>query len=276
MNDRAVPDVYVVPDGCRRFLISTMDDRAILDIDPVADPDEMDVASDHRVKPDAAAVTHHHVADDRRIGSEKTIVSGNRSLAVEGEDQCHSSEWVSRIFRKFNRSFPMTLNRISILLFFLGLGTLAACKKQETYSLVPAIEYKSIFRAPATTGFDSAVVVTISFTDGDGDIGYYPVGDSRNDPKFDDVNSQYYNNYVVKTYILESGVWQADPINVSARLPYMTPEGSNKALRGDIQRTLTLPPALNNDTLKYEVYIWDRALNRSNIITTDAIVLRTQ
>ena len=62
------------------------------------------------------------------------------------------------------------------------------------------------------------------------------------------MNSQYYNNYVVKTYILESGVWQADPINVSARLPYMTPEGSNKALRGDIQRTLTLPPALNNDT----------------------------
>ena len=117
-----------------------------------------------------------------------------------------------------------------------------------------------------------AVVVTISFTDGDGDIGYYPVGDSRNDPKFDDVNSQYYNNYVVKTYILESGVWQADR-STSAPIAYMTPEGEQQSPSRGYPKNLTLPPALNNDTLKYEVYIWDRALNRSNIITTDAIVL---
>lgn len=170
----------------------------------------------------------------------------------------------------------MSLHRLSSAFLLCLLASFAACKKQESYPLVPAIEYKSIFKAASSTGFDSAVVVTVSFTDGDGDIGYYPVGDSRNDPKFDDVNSQYYNNYIVKTWIKRSGVWQTDPINVSARLPYMTPEGSNKALRGDIQRTLTLPPALNNDTLKYEVYIWDRALNRSNIVTTDEIVLRTQ
>lgn len=170
----------------------------------------------------------------------------------------------------------MKPNYLPAFLLSAVVSVFVACKKQESFSLVPAIEYKNILKATSTTGFDSAVVVTISFTDGDGDIGYYPVGDSRNDPKFDDVNSPYYNNYIVKTMIKRSGSWQTNPVSVSARLPYMTPEGSNKALRGEIQRTLTLPPALTNDTLKYEVYIWDRALNRSNIITTDEIVLNTQ
>ena len=93
---------------------------------------------------------------------------------------------------------------------------------------------------------------------------------------FDDPSSPYYNNYIVKTWLRRDGEWILDTTNVDARLPYMTPEGAIKALKGDIQRELTLPPALTLDTLKYDIFIWDRALHQSNTVTTPEIVVSTR
>ncbi|MFM7216733.1 MAG: hypothetical protein ACKO1U_01795 [Bacteroidota bacterium] len=151
-----------------------------------------------------------------------------------------------------------------------------ACKKPIEYPAEPVIRFQSISVEKATDGYDDKVYVTISFTDGDGDIGYYPRESGRNEWIFDDPASPYYNNYIVKTSILRSGTWVVDTTNVSARLPYMTPDGSIKALKGEIQRELTLPPALSNDTLQYEIFIWDRALHKSNTVTTPAIVINTR
>lgn len=163
--------------------------------------------------------------------------------------------------------------------FLLGAITLlvfTTCKKPVEYPLEPIIAFKTIGVTQDASGYDEKVFVTISFTDGDGDIGYYPRESGRNQPQFDDPASPYYNNYIVKTWIRRGGSWIQDTTNVSARLPYMTPEGAIKALKGDIQRELTLPPALTLDTLKYDIFIWDRALHQSNTVTTPEIVVSTR
>jgi len=150
------------------------------------------------------------------------------------------------------------------------------CKKPIEYPLEPVIAFKSISISQDASGYDSKVFVTLTFTDGDGDLGYYPRESGRNNPIFDDPSSAYYNNYIVTTYIKRSGSWITDTTNVSARLPYMTPEGANKALKGEIERELTLPPGLTVDTLKYDIFIWDRALHQSNTITTPEFVVSTR
>jgi hypothetical protein len=163
-------------------------------------------------------------------------------------------------------------------LFFLAVSVslFASCKKAIEYPVEPILTFKSIGVSKDANGYNTKVLVDISFTDGDGDIGYYPRESGKNDWIFDDPSSQYYNNFIVKTYIRRAGTWAVDTTNVSARLPYMTPEGANKALKGDILRELTLPPQLFNDTMKYDIFIWDRALHKSNTVTTPEIIVTTR
>jgi hypothetical protein len=151
---------------------------------------------------------------------------------------------------KYLRFLPIIL---ALVLSFYG------CKKPDEFPIIPSIEFKSIYSTRNFLGYDQNVMVTISFTDGDGDIGYYSRESGLNDPIFDDPSSQYYNNFIVKTFILQNGIWNTIDTPVSARLPYLTPEGPNKGLRGEIQRELSVPVPLNNDTLRYEIFIYDRA-----------------
>ncbi|TAH44305.1 MAG: hypothetical protein EYC69_00445 [Bacteroidetes bacterium] len=150
------------------------------------------------------------------------------------------------------------------------------CKKPDEFPLVPFIEFKSIYSEKDAQGFDQKVFVTVSFTDGDGDIGYHSRESGRNDAIFDDPSSPYFNNFIVKTFILKNGSWNSIDTPVSARIPYLTPEGPNKALRGEISREFALPVALVQDTLRYDIFIYDRSLNQSNTITTSTIILNTR
>jgi hypothetical protein len=172
------------------------------------------------------------------------------------------------------------VRHLTNILFFLSVALFlflfSGCKDPVEYPLIPVIGFKSIAVTQDASGFDSKVLVTLTFTDGDGDIGYYPRESGRNASVFDDPSSPYYNNYIVKTWIRRSGVWTEDTTNVSARLPYMTPEGANKALKGEILRELTLPPLLSADTLKYDIFIWDRSFQQSNVVTTPEIVVSTR
>ena len=180
---------------------------------------------------------------------------------------------MSSVAHSFYYRFRM--RHIKALALF-ALITMLSCKKPTEYPLEPILTFKSVYVKQDVPGIDSKVYVTISFTDGDGDIGYYPRESGQNASVFDDPSSPYYNNFIVKTWIRRSGTWTEDTTNVSARLPYMTPQGVNKALKGDIQRELTLPPQLNSDTLKYDIYIWDRSFHKSNTVTTSPVVVTTR
>ncbi|MBK6443953.1 MAG: hypothetical protein IPG90_09620 [Bacteroidetes bacterium] len=164
--------------------------------------------------------------------------------------------------------------RLFTLLIFATL-LVFACKKPDEYPVIPAIEYKSAYTTKDNQGFDQLFYVTISFTDGDGDIGYKSRESGENDPIFDDPTSQYYNNFIVKMFIKQNGVWNTIDTPVSSRIPYLTPDGKNKALKGDILRELNLPFPLLNDTMKYDIFIYDRALHQSNTITTPEFIFNT-
>ncbi|MBL0104185.1 MAG: hypothetical protein IPP51_10815 [Bacteroidetes bacterium] len=159
--------------------------------------------------------------------------------------------------------------------FFCTLAFLS-CKKPIEYPIIPAIDFKSISIVNDANGKAGSVDVNMGMTDGDGDVGYHSVESGLNDAIFDDPNSIYYTNYKVKTYHLKNGTWDVDTIDLSARLEYLTPEGSNKAIKCEILRNLPVRPGLNRDTFYYEIFIYDRALHQSNTIKTDKVVLTTQ
>jgi len=171
------------------------------------------------------------------------------------------------------------------ILKFLLLALIATvyfgCKKSETFSDVPAIEFRALTSAKDASGKDTTTIITISFTDGDGDIGYFSGG---NGSIFDSTWSTYYNDFVVTFFEKQNGIWVKDTVHVpptypgySARLPYLTPKGNNKALKGEISMTQYVKYGIlyrtQNDTIRYEVFIYDRSLNKSNTITTSEIVI---
>jgi len=176
-------------------------------------------------------------------------------------------------------------------LFFLLLPGLffSSCRNPDTYPDIPALEFKALVFG--TDGSVKTFTLTATFTDGDGDIGYYQ--DRPNDPIFDDSLSQYYYNFVIQLQVFRSGAWKDTSITymdinynsdstetdndttytlyndlISSRLPYLTQTGQNKGLKGDIDKTGYLPFLPAGDTIRFRSFIYDRALHKSNEIFT--------
>lgn len=156
-----------------------------------------------------------------------------------------------------------------------------ACEKPKTYPDTPAIQFVSLAKERGVLRPDSNSIITISFTDGDGDIGL----NSYDTLAPYNLTSVYYDDFIVSLFQKVNGAWVEDtafkqPNGLSpfcGRLPYLTPTGSNKALSGNISMTqpIWLYP-VTSDTIHYQVYIFDRALHRSNMITTNDIVITSQ
>jgi len=160
-----------------------------------------------------------------------------------------------------------------IFLFFiiLSLSVLDSCKKIEKLSSVPKIQFTSftIFDTTDILGNHSkGGRLKFSFEDGDGDLGL-------NAPTEGQVDS---TDLFFTLFRKEGGVMLPTPDNdplkpSSYRIPYMERLGQNKILKGSISVTfmyLFYSPA---DTIRYDFYIKDRALNESNIEATSEIVL---
>ena len=60
----------------------------------------------------------------------------------------------------------------------------------------------------------------------------------------------------------------------NARIPILTPDDNIKAIKGIIVDTLPLNPKPAYDTIRLKFFIYDRALNQSNIDSTPPIILR--
>mgnify|MGYP001043550999 CR=1 FL=1 len=153
-----------------------------------------------------------------------------------------------------------------VILVFL----LSACLKKSEFPLEPIIAFKEF-----TASGDSGHLV-ITFTDGDGDIG---LADGDTNPPYDLADGDYYN-LLLDYYELQDGTWvnitDSLPLPYYYRVPVITPSGQNKALEGEIAVDLVptyYNPFSNYDTIKFSVQLLDRALNRSNIVETDEIIV---
>src|ERR1044072_4512096 len=74
-HDGIVADRYIVADDRLRFFISAVDHRAVLDVHFIAYTNAVYITTYHRVEPNAATVTHRHIAHNSSIRRNKAILS---------------------------------------------------------------------------------------------------------------------------------------------------------------------------------------------------------
>jgi hypothetical protein len=177
------------------------------------------------------------------------------------------------------------------LLIFLLILTVAACKKKEIYSSIPAIEYKSVIFYSGSDGSDSLMTLIFSFKDGDGDIGlgqadtFAPFQATRD--KYNNPTNPYYNNLHIDYLESYEGVFGQvikdldpdatppvfDTLRYLYRIENITPDGRHKAIRGDIEVNIYPSPYPDaQDTVKYKFFIYDRALNKSNVVESPPLI----
>jgi hypothetical protein len=155
------------------------------------------------------------------------------------------------------------LNTIKFLLLIVIAGTIiSSCMKQPNYPDYPVIKLKAFIPEG-----DSAKLV-FEFTDGDGDIGLFE----------NDTIPPYDANLFLKYYEQREGQFvEIEPIiPFNYRIPDISKKGRIKTLEGEIMVRINYyyDFASPYDTIKYAAYIMDRALNKSNIIETDPIVVK--
>ncbi len=145
----------------------------------------------------------------------------------------------------------------------MGVFLFTACKKTNDVSEIPHITYKSLIQYK-DAGKDTMLVLTFEYEDGDGDLG-------SNDPND--------KNIIITFFEKQNGEFNAVHLvpPFDAATPYLTPSSRNKSISGEISDYLTtLPPFVTNDTIKFQVYIIDRAGHKSNTIETNEVVITTQ
>ncbi len=169
------------------------------------------------------------------------------------------------------------------ILFILLAIWATSCKKPESYPIVPSIEFsKFLVESDTVTGIAQRGILEISFKDGDGDIGLDP---SDTLPPFN-LGSVYYYNMIIKYYEQQHGSfvevpllsWNSDSLHYdtltfNARIPNLTPKYGNKSIKGIIQDTMFIYNPLSHfDTIRFSVFIYDRALHKSNVVFTPPIL----
>jgi hypothetical protein len=164
------------------------------------------------------------------------------------------------------------ITKIILILLIPLFAGLTGCIKEEQYPLEPKIEFGSFATAKDLSGKDSLGQITISYTDGDGNIGLYPL---------DTVEPRKYNFYLKIMQSVNNQLVEYKPadtnVTFNARIPLLTPNGRNKNIKGNITMTLELYFArqmLKSDTIAFEIYIKDRDLNKSNVVKTPLFIIK--
>lgn len=172
-----------------------------------------------------------------------------------------------------------TKQLIGLLLLALAIGS---CQKPVEYPIEPKIAYEGFtYLMNADSTFSGEGVISFSYTDGDGDLG---LDDADTLPPFGFHDAHYYNMMVdylkcvngefVKTPLLS---WNAqtqsyDTVSFNARFKRLRDSEEPKAISGTMEYKLTVQnPFSPDDTVKFEIRIFDRALHESNVIQTDPI-----
>ena len=175
------------------------------------------------------------------------------------------------VFVRKNLLSPVSMKTISLLaLLTIFAAALVSCGKIQTLPDVPKIEYTNF------TVFDTIDILGNSakggrlkfyFQDGDGDLGLpAPTPEGEGDSI----------NLFLTLYRMKNGVMglapDNDPLKPSGyRIPYMETVGQNKILKGTISVTFFYLFYSENDTIRYDFFVKDRADNVSNTISTSAI-----
>jgi hypothetical protein len=159
-----------------------------------------------------------------------------------------------------NASSKIVLFIVLLMLFF-------ACKKRESFSDIPYLEftkYELKDSVDALGNITKLCELHIYFTDGDGDIGLFN----------DDTIAPYDYNLFVNYFEMHNDSLQQINVNppYHIRMPNLTPTGQNKSLKVDVKYDVNVTYR-NSDTIKFELKLFDRVLNESDWVSSSLIIL---
>jgi hypothetical protein len=161
------------------------------------------------------------------------------------------------------RVSEMEIKKSHILLFVLSLALYSACVKKKTYSTEPEIAFKSFYPFPG----DSADF-TITFSDGDGDIGKVQEDSTKNL-----FMTYYYKDTITQKFVGLYNSFLNDTVRFTYTIRKPKDQYAGKPISGEISVKINEyrhDPKFKN--LKYVVYIVDNANHKSNVITTPELI----
>lgn len=171
-----------------------------------------------------------------------------------------------------NRSFKkIAFTKLHIFVLLLILGS---CVKREEFPIEPYIEFKDFYLTIDTIENKRTGHIVFNFTDGDGDIGLSP-SDTLYPYQY---GGAYYYNFFMKFYKQENNEFVEFPLDppFNGRIPIVNPDEYAQNLKGEIIMDIDasgLYFAFGNNPFKFQIYILDRAHNKSNEMMSPAIIL---
>ena len=183
-----------------------------------------------------------------------------------------------------NRIKPVSAWTCSLLMTAL----LSGCITEPKFPKEPRISFESIqkINKPAVIGQvgggeRDSVIITIRFEDGDGDLGLIK-GQANEEPWKTELR-----NYDVQTFVKRGNTWedykeQGKKINQSGNFvfdpPVVGPSSKPSPIEGTLDYSLIfyqnkIKPSTPNDTVKFNIFIRDRARHESNRVETAPIIV---
>lgn len=160
-----------------------------------------------------------------------------------------------------------------IFSFTLLITVMSSCFKKETYPIEPIISYDSFSISEGNAS------LAFNFTDGDGDIG---LADSDTISPFD-IDSEFHYNLLIHYFEKDDLLGWVQGLNLDGtptvfqyRIKPIITIGKTKGIKGkidvDMGTVFYNPLSDQNDTIKYEIQLFDKALNKSNSIESEVII----
>jgi hypothetical protein len=149
---------------------------------------------------------------------------------------------------------------------------LASCMKEKEFPIEPNIEFNNFTKVviPPDT-IPAQLILSIRFTDGDGDIGLYE----------HETEAPYDYNLFIEIYRIENNlpsliIFPDTTTTFNSRIPLIEENEGEKPIEGMIEYNFDyslLRSFLLADTIAFDVSIKDRALHQSNTIRTPFFVV---
>ncbi|MFC2175667.1 hypothetical protein ACFLR1_01685 [Bacteroidota bacterium] len=159
-----------------------------------------------------------------------------------------------------------------LIVFGVLVLSLSSCFKRVDFPNQPQITFLGIvLNSSAVNQTDSIGFVKLAFTDGDGDLGLN-AGDTLG---LFAPEQPYYYNLFIHYFEKQNGKYvEFKPVfPFHVRFKSLTPEGADKSLEGEMEVGFFSRPGTPFDTVRYEIYLVDRAFHHSDTIVTPDIIL---
>ena len=147
--------------------------------------------------------------------------------------------------------------------------TLSACQEELDFPEEPQLTYQGFqYLMDADSTLTGEGILTIGYTDGDGDLG---LDDADTLAPFG-LGDPFYYNLLVDYYRWDGSQFVADTVHFNARFKRLIAGEEPKPIQGTIDYRMTLQNPLHpNDTVQLQIRIVDRALHVSNTVVTEPI-----